>query len=132
LVIGIVTILVFIGGVYLFSKTPSENASVPSETPSPTASEAPLPNSSYEYYWSETCGHCANVSDFFSSWEKADKVQVDKKVISDRANANLMSQRARSCNLPFNQVGIPFLFTPNGECIIGDRPIINYFESLDL
>jgi glutaredoxin-related protein len=114
LIAGVVIILVIMGGAFWFSR---------SNTPKP---------SSYEYFWSRTCPHCAKVNEFFSSWENTDKINLDKKeVYNNRANSQLLRQRGKSCNLPNNQIGaVPLIFTPEGKCVVGDTPIINFFENL--
>ncbi len=121
LLVGLVSILIIIGGALIFSNDSDSN----SDTTPPN-----LPDS-YEYYWGEGCPHCANVEDFLSAWENRDRVQIDKKeVYKDQGNIDLFKSRAEYCNLPNNQVGVPFLFTPEGECVVGDTPIINLFEQI--
>ena len=121
LLVGFVSILIIIGGVLIFSNNSTDNP----ETTSP-----PLPDS-YEYYWGEGCPHCANVEEFLSTWENRDKVQIDKKeVYNNQDNIGLFKSRAEFCKLPNNQVGVPFLFTPEGECVVGDTPIINLFKQI--
>jgi len=116
----LVTLVIIVGGVFLFSKEKGE-----SET-------SPLP-SSYEYFWGDGCPHCANVEDFFSSWDGRDKISIDKKEVwNDRKNALLMRERAIYCKLPLNTLGVPFLFTPEGECLEGDEAIIELFKGLEL
>ncbi len=116
----ILTILAIIGGVFFFSK------------PQNQTSNLQLPTS-YEYYWGDGCPHCAVVEEFLNSWENKDKVQIDKKETwNNRENANLLNQRAKSCSIRPSEVGVPFLFTPDGKCITGDTPIIDYFKSLEL
>jgi glutaredoxin len=122
LLVGLVSILIIIGGVFLLSNDPGDN---------PQADPPTLPEA-YEYYWGEGCPHCANVEEFLNTWENKDKVQVDKKeVYKDQDNINLFQSRVKYCELPNNQVGVPFLFTPEGECVVGDTPIINLFEQLE-
>lgn len=121
LLVGLVSILIIIGGALIFSNDSTNN----SDTTPPS-----LPDS-YEYYWGEGCPHCANVEDFLNTWENRDKVQIDKKeVYKDQDNIALFKSRVEYCGLPNNQVGVPFLFTPEGECVVGDTPIINLFEQI--
>lgn len=104
----------------MFSKQGSSEESTP--PPSPTG---------YEYFWGQGCPHCAQVDEFLSTWENKDKLKLEKKeVYNNPANAQLMRQRANACGLPSNQIGVPFLYTPEGECIVGDTPIISFFEAL--
>lgn len=120
-IIGVLTLLIIVGGIFLFSN----------QKPA-TSSTTPLPTS-YEYFWGDGCPHCAKVDEFFTSWEGRDKVSIDKKEVwKDRNNALLMRERATYCKLPLDNLGVPLLFTPDGKCIGGDEPIINFFKGLNL
>jgi len=119
LIAVVATVIILAGGVYLFSRT-SKPETVP-------------PVSGYEYYWGETCPHCANVEEFLQSWEDKDKVQIDKReVYLNKANASLLAERAKSCGISPSSLGVPFLVTPEGACITGDTPIIGHFQNLTL
>ncbi len=113
------TILIIIGGIFLTSNNQTPKSS-------------PLP-SGYEYFWGDGCPHCANVDAFLKTWDKASKVTINKfEVWKNAANAQKMAQRAETCNISQSDLGVPFLFTPDGKCIIGDTPIIDYFKNLKL
>ncbi|MFZ5932711.1 MAG: glutaredoxin family protein [Patescibacteria group bacterium] len=88
--------------------------------------------SGLEYYWSTTCPHCAKVQEFLDSWDGASKISLDKKEVGNPANSGLLVRRASSCNISPTEVGVPFLFTPDGKCIVGDEPIIEYLKGLNL
>lgn len=130
--IGIITIIVLLGGVYLLSK-----GSTQTPTPSLTAqntfdgtSSANL-TENYQYYWGIDCPHCANVEKFLESWSNTNKLKIDKKeVFQNQANSLELTQRAKSCNLPVDQIAVPFLYTPDKKCLEGDQPIIDYFTNL--
>lgn len=110
------TFIIIVLGVFVFAKN----------SPSPL----PLPTS-YEYYWGEGCPHCANVEKFLETWERKDQVKIEKKeVYNDKNNANYLSRRAAYCKINANSVGIPFLFTPEGKCLSGDEPIIEFLKNL--
>lgn len=120
IIAGLITMLIIVGGIFIFSKKSSSEENTP--PPNPV---------SYEFFGGQGCPHCGHVEEFLSTWENKDRIEIEKKdVYNNPTNAQLMRQRANSCGLPFNQIGVPFLFTPEGECIIGDTPIINFFESL--
>ena len=120
LVIALVTIIIFIGGIFLFSKNQTTPASLP------------LPEN-YQYFWGNGCPHCANVEKFLESWNMRDKVKIDKyEVWGNRDNANLMSSRASYCKLNLTNLAVPMLFTPDGKCIEGDEPIIDFLKNLNL
>lgn len=116
----IVTILILLGGSYFLSK----NSSSPQQT------SLPLPTS-VEYFWGDGCPHCANVAKFFETWDGKDKIAIDKKEVwSNKENQTLMLARAKSCGIKPSDLGVPFLYTPDGKCISGDALIIEYFKSL--
>jgi glutaredoxin-related protein len=115
----VVTLAVIVGGVLLFSRN-----SISSQTPSPTA---------YEYFYGNGCPHCANVNEFLSTWDGLNKINLEKKeVYSNNQNAEVMATRAASCGIVKSELGVPFLYTPDGKCLMGDQPIIDYFKNLEL
>lgn len=118
----IFALLVFFAGFYLLAKGSSVQKS-------PT----PLPFD-YEYFWGEGCPHCANVSAFLDSWSEKDKIKIDKKEVwSNPTNAALMQERFLYCKVTDrSQMGVPLLFTPDGKCLVGDGPVIDYFKGLKL
>ena len=114
----IATVLIIVGGVIFVSRE---------ESTTPPPSEITY----HEYYWGEDCPFCEMVDEFFSGWEDRDKVEVRKMEVWNNAqNARLMAQRAATCGIPQQNLGVPFLYTPNGQCIIGGESIIGYFENL--
>jgi glutaredoxin len=111
------TIIIIVGGALFFSRGNSEN--FPS-----------LP-SNYELFVSAVCPHCKNVEDFLNSWEKKDQVKINKlEVDSNQIAVSLLAKRASYCELPTNELGVPFLFTPEGKCLSGDQPIIEFLKNL--
>ncbi len=114
----IVTVVIIIGGVFLTSKGQDSNSS----------GSYPLPTELI-YYWGDGCPHCKIVSDFLSSWDKKDTVEIDKKEVwNNVANAKELKARYEYCKVPQSQMGIPLLFTPEGKCYSGDTPIIDYLK----
>ena len=82
LIIGVVTVLIVVGGVFWTSKS--------STSPSKLY---PLP-SNLQYYWGDGCPHCKIVEDFLTSWDKKDKVVIDKKEVwANAANAKELEAR---------------------------------------
>jgi glutaredoxin len=122
LIIGIVlTLVLIIGGVFLFSSSDAKRAK---------ATPLPLPTT-IEYYSRIGCPHCENVDAFISTWAKKDSVQItDFETGSNNTNAERLIQRSVSCNIPSTEVGVPMFFTPEGKCIVGDTPIIDYLKTL--
>lgn len=120
LVIGI-TVLIVGGEIFLFSKN-----SLPAGR---QGSSLPLP-SKPEYYWQVGCIHCENVEKFIDSWDKKDQLSWNKFDIRTGDNSQKMLARATSCKINPKNLGTPLLFTPNGKCIEGDTPIIDYLKNL--
>jgi glutaredoxin len=120
----ILTLLVVIGGSLFFGDNQQNNKQINNE---------PQEIENIEYYWREGCPYCDKVEDFLQDWDRKDEINIDKKDIgNDRKSANLMAQRARVCNIPQNQLGVPFMVTLDGECLIGDKPIIDYLTNLEI
>lgn len=115
-IVGIVIVL--IAGLFLFSGEKK-----------PEISELPLPDN-HEYFWSTTCPHCAAVNEFMQNWEHTSEFTLDKYETSNPANAGRLQARALSCSIPPSQIGVPLMFTPQGKCIVGDQPIIDYLSTL--
>ncbi len=126
----LLTILVIIGGVFINFAKEGRQKNLPEQS-----LVAP---SIHEYYWSETCPHCANVAAFLETWEKdlpaqAGKLQMEKFEVSKSAeNAKKFIARGTFCKIPRSELGVPLLVTPEGQCLIGDAPVIDYFKSLEL
>ncbi len=123
LFIGILTVLIIIGGVFINSvKNEGQNES-----------QAIILPTEYEYFWSETCPHCANVAEFMESWDKKDKIQMQKFEVNESLdNKKKFVERGDFCQIPRNQLGVPLLVTPEGICYPGDGPIIEYLKGLEL
>jgi len=115
-IVGIV--LVVLAGLFLFS------GSEPQET-----SDLPLPET-HEYYWSTTCPHCAVVNEFMEGWEHTGEFALEKYETANPSNASRLQTRALSCDIPPTQIGVPLMYTPEGKCIVGDQPIIDYLNFL--
>jgi thiol-disulfide isomerase/thioredoxin len=91
------------------------------------------PNGDYEFFWGIGCPHCAQVEEFLDNWGSENNLKISKyEIYNNPENANLFNQRARECGLLSNQMGVPLLYTPDNQCIVGDSPIINYLESLEI
>lgn len=118
---GLILLVVFgLGFLYIANNQP-QKPNVASQTPQ-----------GYEYFWGDGCPHCANVSDFLSNWSGLDKISLTKlEVWKNRDNAETLQKRASSCGIADDKVGVPFLYTPDGKCIVGDQPIISYFQNLN-
>jgi glutaredoxin len=80
-------------------------------------------------YYGRGCPHCAAVEDFIDKNNVLSKIKIDyKEVYYDKNNADDLYGKAQICGLNSNSIGVPFLWN-NGNCIIGDEPIINFLKS---
>lgn len=116
--IGLVLLFIFgLGFLYIANNQPQkEQATAPQ---------------GYEYFWGDGCPHCANVETFLSGWDKAGTINLTKmEVWKNQTNASLLQKRAASCGIPDDKVGVPLLYTPDGQCISGDQPIISFLQNL--
>ncbi len=119
IIIGIITFLIVIGGILIFSK---ENKKIETIT---------LP-SSLEFFWLEGCSHCKNVEEFINSWDKKDQIKIDKlEAQINKQNGLKLISVGKYCKIDNQLLGsVPLLFTPEGKCFLGDEPIINYLKTL--
>ena len=94
-----------------------------------TVAQAPvLSTSGLILYYGDTCPHCKIVKDFLDSSRAAEKLTWEhKEVYRNSANAAELTKRAEACGLDTRSIGVPFLWA-DGQCLIGDQPIINYFK----
>jgi glutaredoxin len=79
-------------------------------------------------YYGEGCLHCRNVEQFLEENDVRQKVSFEQKEVwSNQENAQEMRDVAKSCGLPIDSLGVPFLWTGTG-CLVGDKDIINFFQ----
>ncbi|MFH1601656.1 MAG: hypothetical protein ABIB61_01730 [Candidatus Shapirobacteria bacterium] len=103
--------------------TQNEQASV-SESPITVASDALI------FFYGNTCPHCEDVEEWMTENKIEEKIQIVKKEVYDNhANSLELTQAAKSCSLPTDSIGVPFLYTPEGECSIGTPDITAYLIS---
>lgn len=122
IIIATITVLIIGAGVYFLTK------------PKPPVELPQYDSTKINYFWGNGCPHCAVVNDFFESWEGKDKVSLQKyEVWYNDGNAELMAQKAEEiCKLTPNELAVPLMILPDGQCLKGDEPIIEYYKSLEL
>ena len=124
LTIIITSILILVGSTILLSRNSQESEVLGTLNPS----------EQHQYFWSETCPHCTNVAEFIDTWEGKDSFEMEKYEINEsEENRKLFIENgAEICGKPANRLGVPLLITPEGECLSGDTPIIEYLKGLGL
>lgn len=82
-------------------------------------------------FYSVSCPHCKNVEDFLKENQAETKIAYQNiEVDFSQANKQLILQKQTSCGYTEeNNLGaIPFLYTKDAKCFVGDVEIINYFK----
>lgn len=80
-------------------------------------------------YYGIGCPHCDVVDEYLEKNKLTGRISfTTKEVYYNRQNAAELGQRADSCGIPSNFVGVPFLWN-DGYCYIGSDEIIAFFEN---
>lgn len=123
LFIGIIIIVLVIGGLFINTVKEEEQG----------GSQALVPPTSYEYFWSETCPHCANVNEFMQTWSGREKIELEKyEVTKSFDNKKKFVERGTFCRISRKELGVPLLITPEGICLVGDEPIIEHLKNIKI
>lgn len=87
-------------------------------------------NAKIVLYYRYDCPHCEKVEEFIGENGVDDKIDVARKEVHDTDNANELIAKAEFCQISGEDFGVPFLWDgENGKCIIGDKPIIAFFQN---
>ena len=79
-------------------------------------------------YYGDTCPHCKELSAYIDKNNIKSKVNfTEKEVFENQTNAQELLSVAKSCGLPDNNVGVPFLYA-NGKCIVGTDQVEAFFN----
>ena len=86
-------------------------------------------SSSLLFFYGNTCPHCKDVELWMEKNNVEKKLDIRKKEVYDnKANALELEREAKQCGLSTDSIGVPFLYTPEGTCIMGTPQIINYLQ----
>jgi glutaredoxin len=79
-------------------------------------------------FYKDGCAHCEDVEKYIKDNNIEGKVQFTRLEVSKNlGNEKLLLEKAVTCGLGINQVGVPFLW--DGEkCIIGGPDVIQFFK----
>lgn len=79
-------------------------------------------------FYGDGCPHCKIVEEYINENNVQNKISfAQKEVYYNQNNAKELETKAKTCGLPTNSIGVPFLW--DGEkCLIGDQDIINFFK----
>lgn len=85
-------------------------------------------NSSIIFFYGAGCPHCQDVENFIAQNHIDQKVKFSKlEVWFNKANANLMIEKAQQCGITGNQLGVPFVWA-DGKCYMGTPDVENFFS----
>ena len=80
-------------------------------------------------YYGDGCPHCALVEEFVTENNIEAEVSFTKKeVYYNKQNASELAEKAMTCGMPTDSIGVPFLWD-GSECLVGDQDIIEFFKS---
>jgi len=79
-------------------------------------------------FYGQGCPHCAKVEEYIKENKVKEKISFEEKeVYYNQNNAKELDEKAKSCGIDQNEIGVPFLWD-SGKCLIGDQDIINFFK----
>ncbi|MFA5993985.1 MAG: hypothetical protein WC823_03430 [Parcubacteria group bacterium] len=78
-------------------------------------------------FYGKECPHCQDLDAFIKKNNIAEKVNFDSlEVWHNKANSNIMLNKAEECGFAKDQLGVPFL-SANGKCFIGGPAVEKFF-----
>ncbi len=95
----------------------------PKKNPNP-----PIDDGVKIFFYSNTCPHCRNVEEYMVKNDIRNQVAFRELEVGNSVeNANILIEKAKKCSIKPEDVGVPF-FWDGAKCIMGDEPIIKYFD----
>jgi hypothetical protein len=80
-------------------------------------------------FYSDSCPHCKIVEQYISDNNVKNYLVFGQLEVSKNpANSQLLVEKATSCGISTDSLGVPFFFDGK-NCFVGDQDIIKYFES---
>jgi len=87
-----------------------------------------LDNNTIFFYYGITCPHCKITEQYITDNNIDSKITIIRKeVYENQANAIALQQAAKQCNLPLDEIGVPFM-TYNNSCYMGDEDTIKLLK----
>lgn len=142
----IVLIIIIIAGIAIYASTKGEEKSdnnsldIATETnnTSEQSSDDFKPGDSISVdnpvailFYGNGCPHCEDVDKWITENNVTEKVKFDRlEVWYNKDNSKILSEKADSCELAENSVGVPFLYDiENNKCMSGTDKVIDFFKS---
>ena len=80
-------------------------------------------------YWGTTCPNCHDTIDWIKENKIDEKITVVlKEVYGNQQNSDELVQNAKECGIEPDYIGIPLLYTVDGECLMGTPDISKYLS----
>lgn len=82
------------------------------------------------FFYGNTCPHCKNVEEWMEKNNIESKIKIIKKEVYDnQKNSQELVKTAEKCGIATDSIGVPFLYTDEGKCLIGTPDVINYLKN---
>jgi hypothetical protein len=123
ILIAATILILLIVSVFIAIKSPFNAAKNPTKTDNSAAGIV--------FFYGDGCTHCADVEKFFSENNIESKVTFAKKeVFKNKANAAILEDRAHTCGLNTNNIGVPFVWDgATAKCYEGEDAVMNFFKT---
>lgn len=80
-------------------------------------------------YWGTTCPHCHDTIDWIKENKIDEKITVVlKEVYENQQNSLELTKKAKSCGMNEYSIGLPLMYTIDGNCLIGTPDITQYLS----
>ena len=79
-------------------------------------------------YFGNTCPHCKDLEKYILDNKIKEKVSFEEKeVYENKTNSTELTMVATSCNIPNDQIFVPFMYA-NGKCLVGGDEITKFLN----
>jgi len=79
-------------------------------------------------FYGDGCPHCAIVEKYIEENNIKERLSFEgKEVYYNRKNADDLAAKAKTCGIPTDYIGVPFLWD-GSKCYVGDQDIIDFFN----
>ena len=93
------------------------------------SNNADIQNQGIILFYGDGCPHCEIVEKFVAEKNIEAEVSFAKKeVYYNKQNASELAEKAMTCGMSTDSIGVPFLWD-GSKCLVGDQDIIEFFKS---
>jgi len=119
---GLLFLIVTVFSVIMITKDKETNPASPELTVNNNQAQGVI------LFYGDGCPHCAIVEEYLDTNNVSEQVAyVMKEVYYNQANAAELGEKAKSCGMPTDSIGVPFLWD-GSNCYVGDQDIIEFFK----